>query len=66
MPLTEAETWEQRYLLEAQRYARLLLSVTEREIEIFEQRTAEREAVRAAAKPSVVLPDGTLGAPKDG
>jgi hypothetical protein len=41
--MTDAEKWEERYLLEAQKYARLLLSVTERELERFRERVDTKE-----------------------
>jgi hypothetical protein len=40
--VTEAEMWEERYLLEAQRYARLLLASTERELDMLRERIAGR------------------------
>lgn len=43
--MTEAQTWEERYLLEAHKYARFLLAVTERELELFRERVAREAAV---------------------
>jgi hypothetical protein len=42
--MTEAQKWEERYLLEALKFARLLLAATERELELFRARVAEPAA----------------------
>jgi hypothetical protein len=41
--MTDAEKWEERYLLEAQKYARLLLAVAERELDLLRERVAQRK-----------------------
>lgn len=47
MPLTEAQLWERRYIEKAREYAKLLLAVAERELELFEERVA-RECMDGA------------------
>lgn len=50
--MTDAEKWEQRYVLTEVKYARLYLAVATQASEEFHARLAQAEADRAAAAPA--------------
>lgn len=57
--MTDAEIWEQRYLLTEQKYARLYLSVIDSEFERFQARMAARYAEAATQDAAAVTPPNT-------